>query len=178
MSFARTTKAASSKLANLGLRDDEESSFELYYNGDGGAGLCPLSFTMSKFLLGSSFNQSLEQAQEGGELIGVEGGDEVINHLRNSGIHGPLAKFPRIFGHEGWGNKLHWKVWRGTWKRLKEGDSVVPLFLANYGECSDSKSPKSNMCTNFRNQFAENMSRDGTNRFRDLKGESVYHFLC
>ncbi|RDX72119.1 Alcohol dehydrogenase-like 2, partial [Mucuna pruriens] len=88
---------------------------------------------------------------------------------------GPLAKFPRIIGHEAVG--VVESVGEHV-EEVKEGDLVVPVFLANCGECSDCKSPKSNMCTKFGNGFVENMPRDGTSRFRDMKGEVVYHFLC
>ncbi|TKY48396.1 E3 ubiquitin-protein ligase RING1 [Spatholobus suberectus] len=47
-----------------GPGDDEESSFELYYDGDDGAGLRPLPSTMSEFLLGSGFDRLLEQVSQ------------------------------------------------------------------------------------------------------------------
>ncbi|XP_061353387.1 alcohol dehydrogenase-like 1 isoform X2 [Gastrolobium bilobum] len=87
----------------------------------------------------------------------------------------PVAKFPRIFGHEAVGivESLGEHV-----EEFKEGDLVVPVFLANCGECIDCKSTKSNICSKFGNQLINNMPRDGTSRFRDVKGESVYHFFC
>ncbi|XP_020223918.1 E3 ubiquitin-protein ligase RDUF1 [Cajanus cajan] len=47
-----------------GPGDDEDSSFELYYDGDDGAGLRPLPSTMSEFLLGSGFDRLLEQVSQ------------------------------------------------------------------------------------------------------------------
>jgi len=47
-----------------GPGEDEESSFELYYDGDDGAGLRPLPSTMSEFLLGSGFDRLLEQVSQ------------------------------------------------------------------------------------------------------------------
>ncbi|TKY74389.1 Alcohol dehydrogenase 2 [Spatholobus suberectus] len=87
---------------------------------------------------------------------------------------GPGAKFPRIFGHEAVG--VVESVGEHV-EEVKEGDLVVPVFLANCGECSDCKSPKSNMCSKFRSKWFDNMPRDGTSRFRDMKGEAVYHFM-
>lgn len=63
-------------------------------------------------------------------------------------------------------------------EEVKEGDLVVPVFLANCGECSDCKSTKSNICSKFSNPIPDNMPRDGSSRFRDMKGEAVYHFMC
>ncbi|XP_020202126.1 alcohol dehydrogenase-like 2 [Cajanus cajan] len=87
---------------------------------------------------------------------------------------GPLVKFPRIFGHEAVG--VVESVGEHV-EEVKEGDLVVPVFLANCGECSDCKSPKSNQCTKFGNVYTDKMPRDGTSRFRDMKGEVVHHYL-
>lgn len=64
-------------------------------------------------------------------------------------------------------------------EEIKEGDLVVPVFLANCGECRDCQSPKSNLCTKFGTPLSHgSMPRDGTSRFRDMKGETVHHLLC
>lgn len=63
-------------------------------------------------------------------------------------------------------------------EEVKEGDIVVPVFLANCGECRDCESTKSNNCSKFGNQIAFEMPRDGSSRFRDMKGEELHHFLC
>ncbi|KAG4972384.1 E3 ubiquitin-protein ligase RDUF2 [Glycine soja] len=47
-----------------GPGEDEESSFELYYDGFDGEGLRPLPSTMSEFLLGSGFDRLLEQVSQ------------------------------------------------------------------------------------------------------------------
>ncbi|KAL2339942.1 hypothetical protein Fmac_007882 [Flemingia macrophylla] len=62
-------------------------------------------------------------------------------------------------------------------EEVKEGDMVVPVFLAHCGDCSDCKNPKSNQCTKFGNRLIDNMPRDGSSRFRDMNGEVVHHFL-
>lgn len=58
-----------------------------------------------------------------------------------------------------------------------EGDMVLPVFLPNCGECRDCKSEKSNACSVFPNKFSPDMPRDGTSRFKDMKGEMLHHFL-
>ncbi|KAK7282828.1 hypothetical protein RIF29_11909 [Crotalaria pallida] len=87
---------------------------------------------------------------------------------------GPVAKFPRIFGHEAVG--IVESVGEHV-EEFKERDLVVPVFLANCGECIDCKSPKSNICSKFEDRFNYNMPRDGSSRFRDMKGEAIEHFL-
>lgn len=60
---------------------------------------------------------------------------------------------------------------------LSTGDMVIPVFLPDCEECIDCKSKKSNMCSKFPFQISQWMPRDGTSRFTDLNGESLYHFL-
>ncbi|CAI9109886.1 OLC1v1009812C1 [Oldenlandia corymbosa var. corymbosa] len=82
--------------------------------------------------------------------------------------------FPRILGHEAVGvvesvgDNVH---------DLSEGDTVLPIFLPDCGECADCKSQKSNLCSKFPFLESPVMHRDGTTRFTDMKGESIYHFL-
>ncbi|KEH35716.1 zinc-binding alcohol dehydrogenase family protein [Medicago truncatula] len=86
----------------------------------------------------------------------------------------PTARFPRILGHEAVG--LVESVGENV-EEVKEGDLVVPVFLPNCGECIDCGSTKSNNCTKFGNKPIRDMPRDGTSRFRDMKGEVVHHLL-
>ena len=62
-------------------------------------------------------------------------------------------------------------------EEVKEGDLVVPVFLPSCNECRDCMSSKSNLCTKLGSKFYLGMPRDGTSRFRDLKGEVLHHFL-
>lgn len=63
-------------------------------------------------------------------------------------------------------------------EEVKEGDRVVPVFLPNCEECRDCKSKKSNACSVFAKKgLVLDMPRDGSSRFRDLKGEVLHHFL-
>lgn len=86
----------------------------------------------------------------------------------------PTARFPRILGHEAVG--VVESVGENV-EEVKEGDLVVPVFLPNCGECIDCESTKSNNCTKFGNKPILDMPRDGTSRFRDMKGEVVHHLL-
>ncbi|KAJ9166551.1 hypothetical protein P3X46_021289 [Hevea brasiliensis] len=88
---------------------------------------------------------------------------------------GPLSDFPRIFGHEATGvvESVGDHV-----EEVKEGELVLPVFAPDCGECRDCRSTKSNICSKFSvssGQFG--MPRDGTSRFRDMKGEVLHHFL-
>ncbi|OWM80990.1 hypothetical protein CDL15_Pgr007021 [Punica granatum] len=88
----------------------------------------------------------------------------------------PFAIFPRIFGHEAIGvvesvgENVH---------EVKEGDTVLPVFHPNCGDCPDCKSSKGNGCSVFvkRPGLVHNMPRDWTSRFRGSDGQVIYHFL-
>ncbi|KAL0557392.1 hypothetical protein IC582_005930 [Cucumis melo] len=86
----------------------------------------------------------------------------------------PPGIFPRIFGHEAIG------VVESVGKdvhEVKEGDTVIPTFMADCGECKDCLSNKSNLCTNFPFSVSPGTPRYGTSRFTDLNGEVIHHFL-
>ncbi|CAK7347178.1 unnamed protein product [Dovyalis caffra] len=88
---------------------------------------------------------------------------------------GPVSIFPRIFGHEAAG--VVESVGEHV-QEVKEGDLVLPVFASHCGECRDCKSAKSNICSKFDASSAYfGMPRDGTRRFRDMKGEVLHHFL-
>lgn len=57
-----------------------------------------------------------------------------------------------------------------------EGDMVIPVFMSECSECRDCKSKKSNLCTKFPFRIDPWM-HDGSSRFRDLNGETLYHFM-
>ncbi|KAL2468165.1 Alcohol dehydrogenase-like 7 [Forsythia ovata] len=60
---------------------------------------------------------------------------------------------------------------------LSEGDTVIPIFLPDCAECADCTSKKSNLCSKIPFEVSPWLPRDGTSRFTDLKGETLYHFL-
>ncbi|XP_068642341.1 alcohol dehydrogenase-like 7 [Aristolochia californica] len=90
-------------------------------------------------------------------------------------MEGPLAFFPRIFGHEAVGmvESVGEKV-----KEVVEGDMVVPVFLAHCQECIDCKSEASNLCSKLAFKTSPpGMPRDGSAVFKDAKGEVLHNFL-
>ena len=58
-----------------------------------------------------------------------------------------------------------------------EGDTVIPIFLPDCGECTDCLSDKSNICSKFPFRPSFGMQRDDTSRFTDINGETLHHFL-
>ncbi|PHU00615.1 Alcohol dehydrogenase-like 7 [Capsicum chinense] len=92
--------------------------------------------------------------------------------------HGPQEEFPgcfpRILGHEDFG--IVESVGEGI-EELKEGDSVVPIFLPDCMDCVDCKSKKTNLCSKFPFQITPLMHRDDTSRFTTVEGETLQHFL-
>ncbi|CAL5385898.1 unnamed protein product [Camellia sinensis] len=87
---------------------------------------------------------------------------------------GPVAVFPRIFGHEAVG--VVESVGENV-EEVQEGDRVLPVFNADCGECRDCKSSKSNSCSSFPITHLNGVPRDGTSRFRDSNGDVLHHFL-
>lgn len=56
------------------------------------------------------------------------------------------------------------------------GDMVIPVFISECSECRDCKSKKSNLCTKLPFRIDPWM-HDGSSRFRDLNGETLFHFM-
>ncbi|CAL5084134.1 unnamed protein product [Urochloa decumbens] len=83
------------------------------------------------------------------------------------------SMFPLVLGHEAVG------VVESVGEHVEEvgvGDTVVPVFLAQCGECADCRSPRSNLCSALPNR--PGMPRDGTTRFSlAATGEPVHNFL-
>lgn len=86
----------------------------------------------------------------------------------------PPGFFPRILGHEAIG--VVESVGKDV-NEVKEGDTVIPTFMADCGECKDCMSNKSNLCANFPFSVSPGMLRCGTSRFTDLNGEVIHHLL-
>ncbi|XP_048226795.1 alcohol dehydrogenase-like 7 isoform X2 [Ricinus communis] len=84
------------------------------------------------------------------------------------------AVFPRILGHEAVG--VVESVGEDV-KEFKEGDTVIPTFLPDCGDCTDCISKKSNLCSKLPFKVSPWMPRYETSRFTDLNGEALYHFL-
>ncbi|KAL1225805.1 Alcohol dehydrogenase-like 2 [Cardamine amara subsp. amara] len=88
---------------------------------------------------------------------------------------GPLARFPRILGHEAVG------VVESIGEHVdgfKQGDVVLPVFQPQCEECKDCKSSKSNWCARYTDDFLSNTRRYGmSSRFKDSSGEVIHHFF-
>ncbi|KAL5557772.1 hypothetical protein UlMin_033983 [Ulmus minor] len=82
--------------------------------------------------------------------------------------------FPRIFGHEAIG--IVESVGEDV-EEVSEGDTVIPTFMADCGECEDCNSKESNLCSKLPFKVSPYMPRHETSRFTDLNGETLYHFL-
>ncbi|XP_022152555.1 alcohol dehydrogenase-like 7 [Momordica charantia] len=86
----------------------------------------------------------------------------------------PPGIVPRILGHEAVG--VVESVGKDV-NEVKEGDVVIPTFIADCGECADCLSDKSNLCSKLPFKVSPGMPRCGTSRFTDLNGEVLHHFL-
>ncbi|KAL6317886.1 hypothetical protein AAG906_030640 [Vitis piasezkii] len=86
----------------------------------------------------------------------------------------PPACFPRILGHEAVG--VVESVGENV-TEVAEGDTVLPIFIPDCGECMDCRSEKSNLCSKFPFEISPWLPRHKSSRFTDLKGEVLYHFL-
>nr|GMC77913.1 alcohol dehydrogenase class-3-like isoform X2 [Ipomoea batatas] len=82
----------------------------------------------------------------------------------------PVALFPRVLGHEGVG--VIESVGENV-SELRVGDTVMPLYLGECGECLNCKSGKSNLCHNYTLSNTGLMC-DGTSRM-SIRGKTVYH---
>ncbi|KAG0545849.1 hypothetical protein BDA96_02G397600 [Sorghum bicolor] len=85
------------------------------------------------------------------------------------------AMYPSILRHEAVG------VVESVGEHVQEvavGDTVVPVFLPQCGECDDCLSARSNICSVLAHRPGH-MPRDGTTRFSlAASGEPVHTFLC
>ncbi|KAK3927223.1 Alcohol dehydrogenase class-3 [Frankliniella fusca] len=98
------------------------------------------------------------------DLHGMQG-------LRITGMH--EAEFPTVFGHEGAG--VVESVGPDV-KTLRPGDSVIPLFNAQCGECPLCGLDGTNFCLYAKDTRARGLMSDGTSRL-SCKGKRLSTFL-
>ncbi|KAL6856248.1 hypothetical protein ACP4OV_019050 [Aristida adscensionis] len=86
------------------------------------------------------------------------------------------AMYPSILGHEAVG------VVESVGEHVEEvavGDTVVPVFLSQCGDCADCLSEHSNICSTLPPTAGAGMPRDGTTRFSlAATGEPVHNFIA
>ncbi|XP_071371239.1 alcohol dehydrogenase class-3 chain L [Centroberyx affinis] len=85
----------------------------------------------------------------------------------------PEGVFPVVLGHEGAG--IVESVGEGVTK-FQAGDTVIPLYVPQCGECKFCKNPKTNLCQKIRLTQGKGLMPDGTTRF-SCKGKSLFHFM-
>ncbi|XP_066430095.1 alcohol dehydrogenase 1-like, partial [Eleutherodactylus coqui] len=83
------------------------------------------------------------------------------------------SKYPLILGHEGAG--IVESVGDGV-TTVKPGDKVIPLAVAQCGECRGCVEPKSNMCCKFQIGKPTGLMSDNTSRFA-CKGKLIHNFV-
>ena len=86
----------------------------------------------------------------------------------------PEGIFPCILGHEGAG--IVESVGDGV-TSVSPGDHVIPCYIPQCGECKFCKSPKTNLCQAIRVPQGRGVMPDGTSRFTNLDGTTLYHFM-
>nr|CAI9698123.1 unnamed protein product [Rangifer tarandus platyrhynchus] len=85
----------------------------------------------------------------------------------------PEGSYPVILGHEGAG--IVESVGEGVTK-LKAGDTVIPLYIPQCGECKFCLNPKTNLCQKIRVTQGKGLMPDGTSRFT-CKGKTILHYM-
>ncbi len=85
----------------------------------------------------------------------------------------PEGLFPAILGHEGGGEVV--EVGRGV-TTVREGDSVIPLYIPECGTCSFCTSGRTNLCQAIRLTQGRGLMPDGSSRFSH-RGRMIHHYM-
>ncbi|KAL9446856.1 hypothetical protein AB3S75_014512 [Citrus x aurantiifolia] len=92
----------------------------------------------------------------------------------------PKLPLPVIFGHEAVGlNKLKglWRAWESMWKKWKKEIWWCQYFKGTVENAETASLQRAILASKFGRGYRPNMPRDGTSRFRELKGDVIHHFL-
>jgi S-(hydroxymethyl)glutathione dehydrogenase/alcohol dehydrogenase len=85
----------------------------------------------------------------------------------------PEGLFPAVLGHEGGGIVVETGPGVTT---LAAGDQVIPLYIAECGQCSFCTSGKTNLCQAIRATQGQGLMPDGTSRF-SKNGKQIFHYM-
>jgi S-(hydroxymethyl)glutathione dehydrogenase/alcohol dehydrogenase len=85
----------------------------------------------------------------------------------------PEGVFPSILGHEGGCEVV--ELGAGV-KNLEVGDHVIPLYIAECGDCQYCNGTKSNLCQTIAPTIWTGYMPDGTRRFKS-GGKDLYHYM-
>ncbi|SFV88618.1 S-(hydroxymethyl)glutathione dehydrogenase [hydrothermal vent metagenome] len=85
----------------------------------------------------------------------------------------PEGSFPCILGHEGGCEVV--ELGEGV-KDLKVGDHVIPLYIAECGDCEYCNSTKSNLCQTIAPTIWTGYMPDKTRRFSQ-NGKDIFHYM-
>eukprot|EP00095_Tigriopus_kingsejongensis_P004878 maker-scaffold1_size3401120-snap-gene-11.40 protein:Tk04878 transcript:maker-scaffold1_size3401120-snap-gene-11.40-mRNA-1 annotation:"s- glutathione dehydrogenase" len=85
----------------------------------------------------------------------------------------PEGVFPSILGHEGGCEVV--ELGAGV-KNLEVGDHVIPLYIAECGDCEYCNGTKSNLCQTIAPTIWTGYMPDGTRRFKS-GGKDLYHYM-
>ncbi|GLT95273.1 hypothetical protein SLE2022_129650 [Rubroshorea leprosula] len=91
--------------------------------------------------------------------------------ISTRGFPGPF--YPRVLGHEGVG--VVESVGEGV-TEFKEGDFVIPVYVAECQKCENCTSEKTNLCLTYPLDFSCLML-DGTSRM-SVRGQRLYQMFC
>ncbi len=80
---------------------------------------------------------------------------------------------PAVLGHEGGG--VVQQVGPGV-KSLQEGDHVIPLYIAECGECPQCRSDATNLCSALDDTYYDGVMPDRTTRLH-WRGKDIHHFM-